>query len=1111
MDISKIGASFLSQTAEANFGLATLNLDFSIMKFEAPKEYEPLSGELSTARRKAAEDEQPHFTARKLGALFQDWIPHTPNLTRAFGRRAVEIARNRDANPKATRADGIFSEHVGIDGTGIWAAATSGPHVIPIFLLACILSRMWSPSEATAIWDQLVIERQRELSAVEDVHPMYEKSAYLSRLSIVRDDLARWDASARAWVQAADHAMAKKHKQLMLIVDNIELPVNNKPKLFENVKETWKSAMEVVDKLIKGAPQSIRNGAVLLGLSSWHIFPDLIVLGSGSGVKEVRQHDPLVDSAGILTVGLHIENPRNQGVYWSLPLSHLRYYGGPVMAERSLAVHGNRITVPELIQVSMGCLTRKWKMNKKALANCLLRLWDYIEAEAVSHTEPGCPYWFSYLSRALEPLIGGDDAAEAQCQRLIAYGERRCPDFLLPPKLPVQPLFGMLNLHTYLNLLGRNEDGIHALRSIAEELAPTMESSFLIRYSIGSGNAQKYSFQYEYATALPIAWASLKRDADGNPVPTVAHARWVNTIFTDAKGNSVYDGSRLEHFRNQGEIAFAMETVSMERKENSKGFIWHSPPREFRTNREEDFEIDVGYDMDVESVTTCFGEEWVPDIEFDFVAGDSSSIGLFATSRFHKSETRPVPSRVPMQTLVDSLEKGTLGNTKIVKFLDSVARRQNTEELLSSFKALATVESIYRMLPGSTIALEVTAKPLYTMDWVPASRSKHFFRPELDRENISRPPPRKDDVETEFRFSPFKLDIGSTFALIALFESGSLAIRPSSLQSIMALATGDSIYIAGGLLCDPSEICNPTEIRRVRGSIGRPGMAMLIPPPEPQIREADTDWRLVSHSPFDGRLEDSFSKTSLHLHFTDYVLPIDVGTHGNKDIEVYFLESVVSVFDDGKWVGDLDILTQLASPLLYRLDVTCNHGKGNTETEQLLDNPDFTMTDNWDEILEDHDSATIVRSTDNHVGRLATTAMALQLEKTTVILPNRCCWACIKQVWVEGKDPFFEYLNRSDSGTDSSSNAETEESDMKGIDQVLLENEGEELEEVTPMVPESDRPDGVAEGHWDLETGDWVFDAQPDFQQTDDITKEVSGLDDCESFLAKMRGVTFIC
>ena len=34
-----------------------------------------------------------------------------------------------------------------------------------------------------------------------------------------------------------------------------------------------------MDNLLQGMPQSVQDGAALLGLSSWHIYPDMVVVG----------------------------------------------------------------------------------------------------------------------------------------------------------------------------------------------------------------------------------------------------------------------------------------------------------------------------------------------------------------------------------------------------------------------------------------------------------------------------------------------------------------------------------------------------------------------------------------------------------------------------------------------------------------------------------------------------------------------------------------------------------------------------------------------------------------------------------------------------------------
>jgi len=163
MSISKITASLASATNEVTVAAANLNFDFSLVKLEAPKEFSAIGPTLSRRRRDNAEYGPSHITARKLGALFEGLIPPTPNLIRAYGLRASEISATSLINPKGSPKDGLFAAQVGLDGTGLWAAATSGTAAISVHLLACMLARIWTGPEATSIWVQIVEDRKKEI------------------------------------------------------------------------------------------------------------------------------------------------------------------------------------------------------------------------------------------------------------------------------------------------------------------------------------------------------------------------------------------------------------------------------------------------------------------------------------------------------------------------------------------------------------------------------------------------------------------------------------------------------------------------------------------------------------------------------------------------------------------------------------------------------------------------------------------------------------------------------------------------------------------------------------------------------------------------------------
>lgn len=60
--------------------------------------------------------------------------------------------------------------------------------------------------------------------------------------------------------------------------------------------------------------------------------------------------------------------------------------------------------------------------------------------------------------------------------------------------------------------------------------------------------------------------------------------------------------------------------------------------------------------------------------------------------------------------------------------------------------------------------------------------------------------------ETESCHSSISLlDRLHTFACIAYFESDGLDMNPTAFTNVMTLSSGDSIYVAARLICDPAE------------------------------------------------------------------------------------------------------------------------------------------------------------------------------------------------------------------------------------------------------------------------------------------------------------------
>ena len=302
--LGKIQAALASATQETTVALANANFDFSLIKVEAPAEYRQLGTALTTQRRMTAEHGQTHVTAMRLGSLFHAVLPETPRLIKAYGKRVSEIAADPNVNPQGTLNHGPFQDFVGVDGTTIWAAATSGPAAIAAHLLACLLAAHWPPAEAVAIWEEIVVERKRQLEGKlqEDVFRI--EDAVGSQLSLDRSQLSAWDSSARAWLNAAQESPLVKDRQKALLksVKSVRGSVNQKESVLTSVLTAWKLCLETFENVLNGTSYSIQDGAVVLALVSWHIYPDLVILGEKT--VELQQTDPLCGkSAGVLTIG----------------------------------------------------------------------------------------------------------------------------------------------------------------------------------------------------------------------------------------------------------------------------------------------------------------------------------------------------------------------------------------------------------------------------------------------------------------------------------------------------------------------------------------------------------------------------------------------------------------------------------------------------------------------------------------------------------------------------------------------------------------------------------------------------------------------------------------
>ncbi|GAB1311420.1 hypothetical protein MFIFM68171_01630 [Madurella fahalii] len=493
--IGRMQNALMSATNEVVLTAANFNFDFSLMKFDAPPEYMGISSAITSSRRQEAEGGEIHITARRLGALFEDVCPATPNLIKAYGTRATELAQQASAQSSLDSSNWIFSAYRGIDATSLWAAATSRKAALPVHLLACLLARVWDGAEAVSLWVEIVAERRKEIAAKfgdgEEIPYSHIWAAVQADIS--RDQLAKWDASARAWLRTADELKMLQHKQLLLIIKNVTLPVNEESVTYRSIITAWASALETMEKLVAGAPHLVRDGAILLALSSWHLYPDMIVVDGNSGTTVVTLSDPLVHPGGVLTLGISDAGTRaSKGVYWSLSLAHHKFYGKPVRKTAQVDESVSRMSLLQLQQATVGAILARWGVPHGDSTVEALRFLLHLGIFMLHDCEPAdsSTQWIKMLTVSITEYFKDEEAGASA----VMLGRRR--DRFIPRRRDGvdRPFFGLLDFDTLLKMMMGIEDRINLLFRIGNRVGNLEDREWLIAYLDGTTWCYMYVF-----------------------------------------------------------------------------------------------------------------------------------------------------------------------------------------------------------------------------------------------------------------------------------------------------------------------------------------------------------------------------------------------------------------------------------------------------------------------------------------------------------------------------------------------------------------------------------------------------------------------------------------
>jgi hypothetical protein len=825
--------------------------------------------------------------------------------------------------------------------------------------------------------------------------------------TIDRGSLGSWDASARAWLEVADQARTVQQIQINLIVNNLSVAVKSQssspnalaPKIhsYDSVILNLNRALTTLDKLIKGEPQQITDGGILLGLISWHVYPDLVVLGKTT--QEIHQKDILVKESGIVTISITPQAaPRTDGVYWSLPLSSLRYYG-VVHRERStmcdskismaqlqalvlgasLGADDTAVTAAKTLQLIWKLFYSHYEIKLSQIADQPLELSVDLAGFEVVDLLRDNRQSLRLLMKLLqlifpfqggiELLLSGNENEQMTAMQLMRYGTNKGKLWIGNTDASPSTFFGLANLSSLLCMMRNRETRIRVLRTQCKQYRLS-SFDYVIRFRT-ENNLYSYTSIDVERTRNPHGGMKRKWDEYENP---------------DADGIQLLDVPPGKNW-----IFFP----SLEASSSHAPKYFNPDMQDDHSNAQDDVFVEFLED----------GPYASHSVIFDFAFGDHSLAAVYKrkTSQSSSQKTQ-ISGAVPLELVQDLFHKGLLRLELVAECLlhhFTVIQSSHGNSLL----ALGRVVDYYKChLPYATVSMNVIKSPIRSWDWA-QSMSKG-----LDSlSSLAKQLAREGNKPTTIYPSPLSREYA--FAAILQFESGNISVDIAKLADLLAISSGNSLFIAEQLLRDPMSPrrLSSGAVSHAMGNVGKPGVTPLVSPPELEIREHDLErWQFVNHNPFDGNSAGGmFDGTSIHLSFTGWEGPVSLESTNSRGMDAYYVETAVSVKDRGEWVGDLDILKGLRD-----LEIGVS---GPTDSKCIHD-PSFPATgvklisiDCWEEILDPPSGLLVLRSapatlaTHDQRGywqwmvRLAAVSIARSRKYRCICLPvdRSFCWTCV--------------------------------------------------------------------------------------------------------------------
>ena len=868
--------------------------------------------------------------------------------------------------------------------------------------------------------------------------------------------------SSRAWLQYADSVKKLEQTNLRLVIDGANLPVSRDKELYSSVMAVWKHAMKAMNDLILGRPQRINDGDVMLGLLSWHLYPDMTVLGVGTRTYHVPQQDRLIAPGGMITVGMGSrEGCPDETIYWSLPLAHMRFYGDPVNAERRHGMKDSQVSYADFRYVILGSVLSSWNMENNDIdlaMQCIILLDDSISNDPLQMRNIQELDWLVSLAKCCKAFQQASEVEKKHGMALIMFGIRRCSNFLAKHDKHPLPLFGLTDMRSLIDVVNfptpdKIQRRIDFLRWWANN-HPDRSSlkGSIIRYSPArQPNDDSTVFFCTTVFRTSNRQVGHKRRRTEEPYPgNQEHLSWL----IDDKLDSPQSFIAVDY-----SVATEMDgpTIDPSKIRTISGLQDHGIVK-----------LPPGPNMSIQ--------------DFEFVCGDAGKAAIYRPIKRGK----PALSRNAI-TISGFLRLYRGGLVEVARLTQQLLiRSAGGNDFFQSLKVLSHVEEIYEGLPGACVDLRVTSQPVPGSLWsAPFQRISQIGRAQYAWGSYSSAPLKIPEHEL-----PSPITINHAFTAVAFFETGEMQLDPYKLEGVLALSHNNSIFVASQMLEDPTKPSSKYLIKRLTGNIGRPGFALLISPNDPRMREYDFNKYVVEYEQFNGDLVDSFSATSLHLSLTGYELPLDVEPRGNRDSEAYFVETNVSVYDGGDWVGDVDIMrAQKTWP---------HHGDCDHDVEQRKQRSHLPKSmqavDSWKAFLDAPVGGGVLRAFGNPMARLAAATLAMQKGYKFHILSPNGCWACVRHDvfpleprYIASQIERQDYSFSPENVPGEISNMDTEDEDDHLTDNCSSESGSDDLNEEEPKT----QPGGLySAGVGDAPADDIAQDLFPELEPICQIEEE---------------------